>query len=151
MFNLLNVFCVVELCGLNISYRMSSTFNVAESISMKRYCLFALMLLSLNTGCIFGRSDGRPGYFSNLYNRLHGNNVGAPCASGMCAQPMPMQAPPVMPQAMVTPGCDGCGGTSSLGYPEYSEIPSYETYGEPVYSGETVSPQLQPIQSGAAN
>lgn len=113
---------------------------------MKRCCLFALMLLSLNTGCIFGRSDGRPGFFTNMYNRLHGNTVGAPCASGMCAQPMPVA--PMMPQAIMTPSCDGCGSTSSLGYPEYSnEYPAYESISEPSFSGETISP----VPSGAAH
>ena len=118
---------------------------------MKRFCILALAILSLNTGCIFGRSNsGRPGFFSSLHNRIHGTSVGAPCASGSCGQPAPFAAP-MMQQALNGPDCVGCE-TAQLGYPEYPMTEGSVTEGETIYEGnaylgETVSPApMQPIQ-----
>jgi hypothetical protein len=113
---------------------------------MKRYCLIALALLSLNTGCIFGRSNsGRPGFFTSLHNRIHGTSAGAPCASGGCAQPVPYM-PPMMPSAGIASDCATCG-TETLGYPEYSSSEGYIPSGD-TYLGETImpAPVMQPVQ-----
>jgi hypothetical protein len=101
---------------------------------MKRGCLIALALLSLNTGCIFGRSDGRPGIFTRLHNRIHGTDVGAPCMScGMAPAPMPI-APP-----MAMGGCENCGGVETMSYPEYSSGEYSGEYmpGEIIHEGGT--------------
>ena len=118
---------------------------------MKRLLIAALAITSLSSGCIFNRGDNRPGFFRGLYNRIHRNDVGAPCMSGMCqqavipVQPQMVQPQIVIPQASMGPGCGSCG-TEIVGYPEYSmgySEPAYQTdvYDGMQFRGEQIVPQ----------
>ena len=122
---------------------------------MKSRFLAALAVISLTGGCLAPRNDGRPGLIRGLYNRIHGNDVGAPCASGGCA-PGYLPAPPAMAPAMVpamAPGCNGCGETMAQ-YPGYAMDDGFrganfggqpygsEVYGGEIYDGAVVNPGM---------
>jgi hypothetical protein len=85
---------------------------------MKRSTFAFAVLLLCSTGCNLGQqfSCCRMNVFQRLHDRIHGNNVGAPCMSGACAAPA---AP-----AMVDAGCTNCGPGSTSGYESYEGIPS---------------------------
>ena len=94
---------------------------------MKRTSLVTASILLAFTGCTCGQS-WRPHIFSRLHDRIHGTNVGAPCASGACASAPLMAAP-----AMADAGCETCGsGVQTLSYEGYEGRPT------PSYSGEMV-------------
>lgn len=99
--------------------------------------LAALAVITLTGGCLAPRNDGRPGILRGIYNRIHGNDVGAPCASGGCA-PAYLPGPPA--PAMM-PGCQGCG-ESMAQYPGYAADDGFRganfgsAYGSEVYGGE---------------
>lgn len=139
---------------------------------MKRSILLALTVVMVSgSGCISTRND-RPGFFTRLYNRIHGNDVGAPCASGLCGAPGPvMTAPAVVAPTMIAPsmvssGCGTCG--TELGYPMYGmqdgfsasnyvpgmmSSPSYELtpgYETPVYADPSGGIPATSVPSGGS-
>ncbi len=112
---------------------------------MKRTSLVAASILLAFTGCTCGQgwSGWRPHIFSRLHDRIHGTNVGAPCASGACA------SAPVMADA----GCETCGnGVHSTGYESFEGQPTTSYGGEVMggtYGGGTYGSVIQ--QSPAVN
>jgi len=94
---------------------------------MKRSSFIVVLVLVSFTGCNIGQNCGssRTGIFSRMCNSLRGgSDVGAPCASGVCAAPQ-MSGP------MVANGCDNCGPSSTMGYE------SYEGQGMPAFGTPT--------------
>ncbi len=88
---------------------------------MKRtYFVVACLLLAF-TGCTCGQGWNcwRPmSMFNRLHDRIHGTNVGAPCASGACAGPAMVSAP-----VMADAGCETCGtGVQHMGYESYPSV-----------------------------
>jgi hypothetical protein len=76
---------------------------------MKRTSLVAASILLAFTGCTCGQG-WRPNILGRLHDRIHGTNVGAPCASGACV------SAPVVADA----GCETCGnGVQTMGYEGY--------------------------------
>ncbi len=69
-----------------------------------------------------------------LHDRIHGTNVGAPCASGACAGPA-MAAP-----MMADTGCETCGNAHSMSYGSYPSA----------YDGEIVGSSYGGVVNGSS-
>ncbi len=110
---------------------------------MKRTSLVAASILLAFTGCTCGQG-WRPNILGRLHDRIHGTNVGAPCASGGCAS-----APMIAAPAIADAGCETCGnGVQRLGYEGYESHPTTSYGGEVLGNNYGGVVHSSPVNSG---
>ena len=113
---------------------------------MKRSRFIVVLFFISCTGCSIGQNWGcsRPNIFSRMYNCIHGNNVGAPCASGACTTGAYAGAPMASGPMVASEGCTDCGGSSTAGYESYEgtgvQLNNSYVPQSNIYSSENVVP-----------